>query len=174
MKNVTLYGKWLGLVFAALFLAACSSNDTKEADAAAVTAAEQAAQEAAAREAEQQARAEAQRALEVAAADVGTIFYFGFDSSLLTDESRAQVDAHITALLGNNDSVRLEGHTDERGTREYNLALGERRANAVRDYMVANGVPSYRIETISYGEENPVAYGSGETNWQQNRRVELK
>ena len=174
MKNVTLYGKWLGLVFAALFLAACSSNDTKEADAAAAAAAEQAAQEAAAREAEQQARAEAQRALEVAAADVGTVFYFGFDSSSLSHESRAQVDAHITALLGNNDSVRLEGHTDERGTREYNLALGERRANAVRDYMVANGVPSYRIETISYGEENPAAYGSGETNWQQNRRVELK
>ena len=174
MKNVALYGKWLGLVFAALFLAACSSNDTKEADAAAAAAAEQAAQEAAAREAEQQAQAEAQRALEVAAADVGTVFYFGFDSSALTDESRAQVDAHIAALLGNNDSVRLEGHTDERGTREYNLALGERRANAVRDYMVANGVPSYRIETISYGEENPVAYGSGESNWQQNRRVELK
>ena len=80
----------------------------------------------------------------------------------------------LRQLLGNNDSVRLEGHTDERGTREYNLALGERRANAVRDYMVANGVPSYRIETISYGEENPVAYGSGESNWQQNRRVELK
>ena len=174
MKNVTLYGKWLGLVFAALFLAACSSNETKEADAAAAAAAEQAAQEAAAREAEQQAQAEAQRALEVAAADVGTVFYFGFDSSSLTDEARAQVDAHIAALLGNNDSVRLEGHTDERGTREYNLALGERRANAVRDYMVANGVPSYRIETISYGEENPVAYGSGESNWQQNRRVELK
>jgi peptidoglycan-associated lipoprotein len=95
-------------------------------------------------------------------------------SSALTEEAREQVDAHIAALLGNNASVRLEGHTDERGTREYNLALGERRANAVRDYMVANGVPSYRIETISYGEENPVAYGSGESNWQQNRRVELK
>ena len=174
MKNVTLYGKWLGLVFAALFLAACSSNVTQEADAAAAAAAEQAAKEAATREAEQQAQAEAQRALEVAAVDVGTGFYFGFDSSSLTDESRAQVDAHIAALLGNNDSVRLEGHTDERGTREYNLALGERRANAVRDYMLANGVPSYRIETISYGEENPVAYGSGESNWQQNRRVELK
>ena len=90
----------------------------------------------------------------------------------MTDEARGQVDAHISALLGNN-GVR-EGHTDERGTREYNLALGERRANTVRDYMVANGVPSYRIETISYGEENPVAYGSGESNWQQNRRVELK
>ena len=177
MKNVMPYGKWLGLVFAALFLAACSSNDTKEADASAVAAAaaaEQAAQEAATREAEQQARAETQRALENAAADAGTVFYFGFDSSSLTDEALSQVDAHIAALLGNNDSIRLEGHTDERGTREYNLALGERRANAVRDYMVANGVPSYRIETISYGEENPVAYGSGESNWQQNRRVELK
>ena len=105
---------------------------------------------------------------------MGTVFYFDFDSSSLTDDARGQVDAHISALLGNNASVRLEGHTDERGTREYNLALGERRANAVRDYMVANGVPSYRIETISYGEENPVAYGSGESNWQQNRRVELK
>ena len=105
---------------------------------------------------------------------MGTVFYFEFDSSALTEDARAQVDAHIRALLGNNDSVRLEGHTDERGTREYNLALGERRANAVRDYMVANGLPSYRVETISYGEENPVAYGSGETNWQQNRRVELK
>ena len=102
------------------------------------------------------------------------MFYFEFDSSALTDSARTAVDAHIAALLGSDTSVRLEGHTDERGTREYNLALGERRANAVRDYMVANGVPSYRIETISYGEENPAAYGSGESNWQQNRRVELK
>jgi len=104
---------------------------------------------------------------------VGTVFYFEFDSSSLTEDARAQVDAHIQALLGNNDSVRLRDIPTREG-REYNLALGERRANAVRDYMVANGLPSYRVETISYGEENPVAYGSGETNWQQNRRVELK
>lgn len=177
MKNVSLYAKWLGLVFAALILAACSGNDTKEQEAAAA-AAEQAAQEAAAQEAAQKeaaaAAAATQREAEAEAAAMGTIFYFDFDSSSLTDEARAQVDAHVAALLGNNDSVRLEGHTDERGTREYNLALGERRANAIRDYMVANGVPSYRIETVSYGEENPVAYGSGESNWQQNRRVELK
>ena len=177
MIKPTLYAKWISLVFVALVLAACSSNDTKEAEAAAAAAAaaeEQAAQEAAVQEAEQQAQAEAQQGREAAAADAGTVFYFEFDSSSLTEDARAQVDAHVQALLGNNDSVRLEGHTDERGTREYNLALGERRANAVRDYMVANGVPSYRIETISYGEENPVAYGSGESNWQQNRRVELK
>ena len=157
MRNVTLSAKWLGVVFAALFLAACSSNETKEAEAAAAAAAEQAAQE----------------AREAAAADVGTVFYFEFDSSSLSDEARGQVDVHVAALLGNNDSIRLEGHGDERGTREYNLALGERRANAVRDYMVANGVPSYRIETISYGEEDPEAYGSGESNWQLNRRVEI-
>ena len=60
-------------------------------------------------------------------------------------------------MMADGGNVRLEGHTDERGTREYNLALGERRANAVRDYMVASGVPGHRIETISYGEENPVA-----------------
>ena len=167
MKNVTLSAKWLGIVFAALFLAACSSNETKEADAEAEAAA-------AAEQVEQEAQAAAQETREAAAADVGTVFYFDLDSSSLTGEARGQVDAHIAALLGNNDSVRLEGHTDERGTREYNLALGERRANAVRDYMVANGVPSYRIASISYGEENPVAYGSGESNWQQNRRVELK
>ena len=177
MNKLTFYAKLSGLVFAAALLAACSGNDTKEQEAAAEDAAveQEAAQQAAAAAAsEKQARVEAQQVLETAASDMGTVFYFDFDSSSLTDEARAQVDAHIAALMGNNASVRLEGHTDERGTREYNLALGERRANAVRDYMVANGVPGYRIESISYGEENPVAYGSGESNWQQNRRVELK
>ncbi len=174
MKVLPVAAKATSLIFAALFLAACSSTDTSDADAAAAeaAAAEAAAAEAAAAEAAEAAAA--QQALEEAADAVGTVFYFEFDSSALTDSARAAVDAHIAALLGNDASVRLEGHTDERGTREYNLALGERRANAVRDYMVANGVPSYRRETISYGEENPAAYGSGESNWQQNRRVELK
>ena len=176
MKVLPVAAKATSLIFAALFLAACSSTDTSEADAAAAeaAAAEAAAAEAAAAEAAAAEAAVAQQALEDAADAVGTVFYFEFDSSALTDSARTAVDAHIAALLGNDASVRLEGHTDERGTREYNLALGERRANAVRDYMVANGVPSYRIETISYGEENPAAYGSGESNWRQNRRVELK
>ena len=79
----------------------------------------------------------------------------------------------MRALATSNNAIRLEGHTDERGTREYNLALGERRANSVRDYMVLNGIADYRIESISYGEERPIAYGSGEANWAKNRRVEL-
>ena len=123
----------------------------------------------------QQAASSAEMArLEEAAAAAGTVFYFEYDSSNLTPQAISAVNAHIALLQRNNENIRLEGHTNERGTREYNMALGERRANAVRDYMVANGIASFRIETISYGEERPVAYGSGEANWAQNRRVELK
>jgi peptidoglycan-associated lipoprotein len=177
MKTLPLVGKFASVVFASLVLVACSNTDTANEEAAAAEAASAAAAQEAAREAEARAAAEVaaeQQRLQDAAMAAGTVFYFAFDSSALTDEARVAVDAHIGALLTNDQSVRLEGHTDERGTREYNLALAERRANAVRDYMVANGVPSYRIETISYGEESPVAFGSGEANWQQNRRVELK
>jgi peptidoglycan-associated lipoprotein len=173
-------GKALTLVFASALLAACSGN-TKDDEAAAAAAAEAAAAEAAAaeaaREAERRAEAEAaaaQRELEQAAMAAGTVFYFDFDSSMLKPAAQAALDAHIALLRTNNRTIRLEGHTDERGTRDYNMALGERRANSVRDYMVVNGIASYRIETVSYGEEQPVAYGSGESNWSQNRRVELK
>ena len=69
--------------------------------------------------------------------------------------------------------VRLEGHADQRGTREYNLALGERRANSVRAYLVAQGVPSSQMEVISYGEEKPYSTGSTEMSWSYNRRVEI-
>jgi peptidoglycan-associated lipoprotein len=181
MKHVPVAGKALTLLFAAVFLAACSGTDTKKeeeaAAAAAAAAAEAAAAEAAAREAEREAeaqRAAAQRELEQSAMAAGTVFYFDFDSSVLKPAAQVALDAHIALLKTNDRSVRLDGHTDERGTRDYNMALGERRANAVRDYMVVNGVASYRIETVSYGEEQPVAYGSGEANWSQNRRVELK
>lgn len=178
MKPISVAGKAVTLLFTAAFLVACSSTDTKEADdAAAAAAAAEAAAAEAAREAERRAEAAAaasQRELEQAAMAAGTVFYFDFDSSTLKPSAQAALDAHIALLRSNDRSVRLEGHTDERGTRDYNMALGERRANAVRDYMVVNGVASYRIETVSYGEEQPVAYGSGESNWSKNRRVELK
>jgi peptidoglycan-associated lipoprotein len=176
MKHLPVAGKALALLFTAVFLVACSSTDTKEQEAAAAAAREAEAAAAAAREAEQRAAAEAaamQRELEQAADAVGNVFYFDFDSSTLKPEAQAALDAHIALLKTNDKSVRLEGHTDERGTRDYNMALGERRANSVRDYMVVNGIASYRIETVSYGEEQPVAYGSDESSWAQNRRVEL-
>ena len=184
MKSLPVAGKFASILFGSLLLVACSGNETNDSAAAEAAAAEAAAAEAAAAVAAESAAKEAQAQAEAAAAEqqqlqdaamsAGTVFYFDFDSSSMTDAARMAVDAHIAVLLSNDDSVRLEGHTDERGTREYNLALGERRANAVRDYMVANGVPSYRVESISYGEENPVAFGSSEANWSQNRRVELK
>ena len=186
MKNTL--GKITAVVLMAALISACSSNDAKEqaaAQEAERVAAEQAAAEAQkkaamqaaedrAKAAEMKAKRDEEKRMMAAVEAAGSVFYFDYDSSALGDDARAAIDAHVAMMMSNNDSVRLEGHTDERGTREYNLALGERRANAVRDYMVASGVPAYRIETISYGEENPVAYGSGESSYKQNRRVEIK
>lgn len=103
-----------------------------------------------------------------------TTFYFDFDTAQIKAESRDVLAAHARYLANNPDvDVRLEGHTDERGTKEYNLALGERRANAVQRFLVVNGADRGQIETVSYGEEKPAAMGSNESAWAQNRRVEL-
>lgn len=100
--------------------------------------------------------------------------YFAFDSSTLDDENRAIVEAHAAHLASNTGiKVHLEGHADERGTREYNLALGERRAQTVERVMRALGIPGNRITTASYGEEKPLASGHDESAWRQNRRVEI-
>ena len=102
-----------------------------------------------------------------------TIVYFDFDKSELRAETRALLTAHAAQLKANPRSLRLEGHADERGTREYNMALGERRALAVRDFLYSEGVTS-PIEVVSYGEERPANPASNEASWQENRRVELK
>ena len=103
--------------------------------------------------------------------NVGDRVFFDYDRSDLTAESRATVEA-LAVWLDSYQSVTLtiEGHCDERGTRDYNLALGERRASTVRDYLVALGVSSGRLSTISYGKENPAVLGSSEDAWAQNRR----
>ena len=173
MKQLPIAGKAITLLFTAALLVACSGSGTKEDEEAAAAAAAAAAAKSAQDAAAAQAAAEQQR-LQEAAAAFGNVFYFEYDSSTLTPAAIDALNAHIAALQGGDSSVRLEGHTDERGTREYNMALGERRANSVRDYMVANGIATYRIETVSYGEERSVAYGSGESNGSQTRRVELK
>jgi peptidoglycan-associated lipoprotein len=103
------------------------------------------------------------------------IIYFDFDSSLIKDEFRTAVIAHGEYLAANPErSIRLEGHTDERGTREYNIALGERRARAVEQLLALQGVRAGQIEVVSYGEELPAALGQDETAWQLNRRVEIQ
>ncbi len=106
--------------------------------------------------------------------DAPTVFYFDFDKALLKAESRDALLEHAKVLNSNSRAVRLEGHADERGTREYNMALGERRATAVKEFLVMQGVAADRIEVISYGEERAAVYGSDDEAWRLNRRVELK
>ncbi|HEY9536644.1 MAG TPA: peptidoglycan-associated lipoprotein Pal [Kiloniellaceae bacterium] len=103
--------------------------------------------------------------------EVGDRVFFDFDSYDVRADQRGTVEA-LAAWLDTNPSVTLtiEGHADERGTREYNLALGDRRANAVRDYLVALGTNPARLTTVSYGEERPAVLGSNDSAWAQNRR----
>ena len=103
-----------------------------------------------------------------------TTFYFEFDSSDLKPEAMRALDVHSKDLKAQGNRVALEGHTDERGTREYNMALGERRAAAVQRYLVLQGVSPAQLELISYGEEKAAVTGTGEEAWSQNRRVELR
>ncbi|MBU2710307.1 peptidoglycan-associated lipoprotein Pal [Zooshikella harenae] len=100
------------------------------------------------------------------------VFLFGFDDSKILPEDYPALDAHAAKLASNSsETIIIQGHTDERGTREYNLALGERRAKAVKRYLVLKGVAPEQVETISYGEEQPVALGHDDQSWQQNRRA---
>lgn len=100
--------------------------------------------------------------------------YFAFDKSNLDASSQAVLDAYAEWLNSNSDSVTIEGNCDERGSREYNLALGQRRADSVRSYLVSRGVSASRIDTVSFGEEKPVCTGSGEACWAQNRRADIR
>ena len=100
--------------------------------------------------------------------------YFEFDKSSLTSKSIQTLKSAVNAL-NENPSIKItvSGHADERGTREYNLALGQRRAETVSDYFVLNGINKSRISVKSYGEEKPVAYGQDEVSFSKNRRVEI-
>ncbi len=165
------------LALSIMGLAACSSTGDEDmaapaADTSGIDATTAAAQRA---EAERLARErEAQQRMEAAALNT-TVFYFDFDVSEFMASDRDVLAIHGRNLASNaSRRVRLEGHADERGTREYNLALGERRANSIRDYLVVNGASLSQIETVSYGEERPAATGQTEAAYRLNRRVEIK
>lgn len=103
-----------------------------------------------------------------------TVFYFDYDLSDLKPDTFEPLKAHARYLVNNPGvTVRLEGHCDERGTREYNIALGERRAGAIAKFLKIQGVSAGQIETVSYGEERPASYGHDNQAWSKNRRVEL-
>jgi len=149
-----------GLRFAAvaaafLMLAACSSNDETDGAPSSSNAG--------------QVQPGTQADLEQ---NVGDRVFFDTDKSSLSDEARATLQRQA-AWMGQyaNLTFTIEGHADERGTREYNLALGGRRANAAKDYLVSLGVDAGRLNTVSYGKERPVCLDSSENCWSQNRRA---
>ncbi len=183
------------LFLSAFILSGCESMDTKEEDAFTSAEMDAAAKERAAREAEAAAAAKeaelaarqlaaqeaaAQQAKEAAMKEQAALreirtFYFDFDQAAIKPESRASLTAH-GAFLAANPSVQVvvEGHTDERGTKGYNMALGERRANAVQQFLVVNGASKSQIEVVSYGEERPANSAHNEAAWAQNRRAYIE
>jgi len=127
-----------------------------------------------AREAEE-ARRRAAEAAGNARAALTAVVYYEFDSAELTDAARSTLDAKVPAMAANPGvRIRIVGHTDERGSDEYNLALGQRRAAAAKRYLTERGVEGGRIDVISHGEERPAVQGSDESAWQQNRRAEFE
>ena len=107
--------------------------------------------------------------------ELGMVIYFDFDQSELRPEYADLLSQHANRLANNaRVSVRLEGHADERGSREYNIGLGERRAQTVRRMLLIQGASANQISTVSFGEERPAAFGSDEESYSLNRRVEIK
>ena len=179
--------RWGLIVLMSGLLLACAQpkRDLTEADRQAAEAAAAEAAAAAQEQARRQADAEARgigvdRELRVDPLDdpqsllADRLVYFDFDRDTVRPEFIPMLEAHARYLSQNPGArLRLEGHTDERGTREYNLALGERRAQSVRRIMTLNGARDTQLEVISYGEEMPVAFTQTEESWARNRRVEL-
>jgi peptidoglycan-associated lipoprotein len=106
---------------------------------------------------------------------LGTMIHFEFDKAVIQPDDAGVLDQKVAILRANpNLRIRISGHCDERGSAEYNLALGNRRATSAKQYLVSHGVEAARIETVSYGEERPLAQGHAETAWAQNRRDEFE
>lgn len=151
--------------------------DAREAEARARREAEERArreaEERARREAEERTRREAE--LATMRRSLEEVVFFDYDMSVIKTEAKPILDAKVR-ILRDNPAIRIliEGHCDERGSNEYNLALGSRRADAVRAYMTAAGIRNDRFQIISYGEERPLTQGSNETAWARNRRAQFQ
>jgi peptidoglycan-associated lipoprotein len=170
--------KKFGFVIAGMFLlAACESTSVEE-GASTGTGAQSGASSSASSSASGAGRAAASAIRDGSPQDfvinVGDRVYFNLNKSNIRADQRSQLERQAAWLKKfPATQITVEGHADERGTREYNLALGERRGNSARDFLVALGVDTGRIKTVSYGKERPVALGHEESSWRQNRRSVL-
>ena len=162
-----MFQRILAIVATTFLLAACETASQVSGDSASTSASNSASSSAAS-----SSSASAQKTPAEKLAQVGDTVNFDFDSAELTVSSRSTLNRQSAFLSLNPDlMIVIEGHADERGTREYNLALGERRATAVRDYLVAKGINAARVRTVSYGKERPAVSGSDEAAWAKNRRA---
>ena len=160
-----MFQRILAIVAATFLLAACETASQVSGDSASTSASNTASSSSASSSAADKTPAEK-------LAQVGDTVNFDFDSAELTVSARSTLNRQAAFLSLNPDlMIVIEGHADERGTREYNLALGERRATAVRDYLVAKGINAARVRTVSYGKERPAVSGSDEAAWAKNRRA---
>jgi len=180
----------LALIFSLALLTGCESMSTSEEDPMSAEPEMSAENDSAGDESETYSAPEepevsaeelaAQKAKEAAMKEQAALrevrtIYFDFDQSTVKSEARAPLAAHAAFLSANPATkVVLEGHCDERGTKEYNIALGERRAKAVARFLKINGVSDSQIETVSYGEERPAATGHNDAAWAKNRRVYIE
>ena len=160
-----MFQRILAIVAATFLLAACETASQVSGDSASTSASNTASSSSASSSAADKTPAEK-------LAQVGDTVNFDFDSAELTVSARSTLNRQSAFLSLNPDlMIVIEGHADERGKREYNLALGDRRATAVRDYLVAKGINSARVRTVSYGKERPAVAGSDEAAWAKNRRA---
>lgn len=167
--------KYWALIGSALLLSACANTDGEVLDATPVEPAVET-QEPVVAEPTEDVTSETlmedmdtQESLD--AASEASLIYFGYDRYDLSSDARTGLQAQASWLQAHSSvKVTVEGHCDERGTREYNLALGDRRANSVKNYLVALGIDPSRIHTVSYGKERPAVTGTGATSWSMNRR----
>ena len=163
-----MFQRILAIVAATFLLAACETASQVSGDSASTSASNTASSSSSS----SSSSASADKTPAEKLAQVGNTVNFEFDSAELTVSARSTLNRQSAFLSVNPDlMIVIEGHADERGTREYNLALAERRATAVRDYLVAKGMNSARVRTVSYGKERPAVAGSDEASWAKNRRA---
>jgi peptidoglycan-associated lipoprotein len=179
-----MFQRLIAIFAATAFLAACetasqtasdSSGDSTSSTTAASSTASASSSDSTASDSSSASSSSAQSAEDAAEAKlaaIGNTVYFDYDSAALTADGQGTL-ARQAAFLKINPATKvvIEGHADERGTREYNPALGERRASAARDYLLAKGIDSARVRVVSYGKERPAMQGSNEAAWSKNRRA---
>ena len=167
--------KFLGVLASLMLAAGCASTDTQEVPDDSQESVRSETQRDQAGGVGQPERMDLEQRLEDPADPLSQrVVYFEFDRSDIPRQELDTLDAHARFLVENpNVRIRLEGHADERGSREYNIGLGDRRAQAVRRILLFQGVSSDQITTVSYGEERPAVQGQGAEVWAKNRRVEI-